>query len=352
MPHLFARRESRARAGLQYRPAPAACLILAILFTPLLIVQPGCGGLSVREPKLRNAIADRAERLKATNQLSSATGAVLLRYDLLKTASRDPAGTARILATKLEAEPVHDGALALAEISYQAGLLERSRSAKSPTAWYRDAAVLAALALEEPEGSRPDLAVRIHNGAVSRLIRASQAKSKQPGRNWRTTLEEQGIAITATASYLSPAQIANLRVAADLQVSGMNRIYQRTGLGVPLVAHRVVARDENTPEVQDVQDEFLPRDLRVGATAVMKSGGSLQGGAWRDAPATLTLLDAFGQKYESFADRMFELACDRTMPLAALMAGRRLAMLEWTGLFDSRFNQQGLDTARLHEQAL
>ena len=27
------------------------------------------------------------------------------------------------------------------------------------------------------------------------------------------------------------------------------------------------------------------------------------------------------------------------------MAGRRLAMLEWTGLFDSRFNQQGLDTA-------
>ena len=44
-------------------------------------------------------------------------------------------------------------------------------------------------------------------------------------------------------------------------------------------------------------------------------------------------------------DRLIDLACDRTTPLAALLAGRRLAMLEWTGLFDSRFNQQGLDTA-------
>ena len=109
----------------------------------------------------------------------------LLRYDLLKTAARDPAGAARILETKLEAEPVHDGALALAELSYQAGLLERSRSPKSQSAWYRDAAALAALALEEPGGSRPDLAIRIHNGAVSRLIRASQAEGRRPGRNWR-----------------------------------------------------------------------------------------------------------------------------------------------------------------------
>ena len=32
-------------------------------------------------------------------------------------------------------------------------------------------------------------------------------------------------------------------------------------------------------------------------------------------------------------------------PWRRCLAGRRLAMLEWTGLFDSRFNQQGLDTA-------
>ena len=125
----------------------------------------------------------------------------------------------------------------------------------------------------------------------------------------------------------------------------MGHVYQRTGLGVPLVAHRVVPADANTPDVQDVQDEFLPHDLRTGATAVMKPGGGLLGGEWRKAPATLTLLDSFGHKFAPLADRNIELACDRTTPLAALMAGRRLAMLEWTGLFDSRFNQQGLDTA-------
>ncbi len=324
---------------------PLARSILAWAAALVLLASIGCGGLSVREPWLRNSIEDRNERLEATRQLSSATGAVLLRYDLLKTAARDPADAALILERRLDAEPVHDGALALAELSYQAGLLERSRARESKTAWYRDAATLAALALEEPGGSRPDLAIRIHNGAVSRLIRASQAEGRRAGRNWRDVLEEQRIAIAATSTHLNPLQIADLRVVADLRVRGMDHIYQRSGLGVPLVAHRVVPNDPKTPEVQDIADEFLPRDLRTGATAVMMPRGGLIGGQWRASPAELTLIDAFGHKYQQMGDRKLELACDRTTPLAALLAGRRIAMLEWTGLFDSRFNQQGLDTA-------
>jgi pimeloyl-ACP methyl ester carboxylesterase len=342
----FVRTDSHARDGMEDRPLPTARSMLAAATAALLMLAPiGCGGLSVREPRLRNAIEDRREWLQATNQLSAATGAVLHRYDLIKHTAGDPGGAVEILTQKLEAEPVHDGALALAELSYQAGLLARSRSPKSKSAWYRDAAVLAALALEEPGGSRPDLAIRIHNGAVSRLIRASQAEGRQAGRNWRDVLAEQGIGLTSTAAYLNPLQIADLRVVADLRVKGMNHIYQRTGLGVPLVAHRVVPPDPNTPEVQDAADEFLPRDLRTGATAVMKPRGGLVGGHWREGAATLSLVDSFGHKYQSIGDRTLPLACDRTTPLAALLAGRRLAMLEWTGLFDSRFNQQGLDTA-------
>jgi pimeloyl-ACP methyl ester carboxylesterase len=345
MPRHFSRMDSRARDGMEDRPLPTARSILTSAVALLLLAPIGCGGLSVREPWLRNAIDDRKESLQATNQLSAATGAVLLRFDLLKTAAAAPARAAGILEKKVEAEPVHDGALALAELSYQAGLLARPRSPKSKSAWYRDAAVLAALALEEPGGSRPDLAIRIHNGAVSRLIRASQAEGRLAGRNWRDVLADQGIGLTSTAAYLNPLHIADLRVVADLEVKGMNHIYQRTGLGVPLVAHRVVPLDSNTPGIQDLADEFLPRDLRTGATAVMKPRGELIGGLWREGPATLTLVDSFGHKYQSIGDRTITLACDRTTPLAALLAGRRLAMLEWTGLFDSRFNQQGLDTA-------
>ena len=91
---------------------PTARSILGWAAALFLLVPIGCNGLSVREPWIRNAIHDRTERRQATNQLSSATGAVLLRYDLLKTAARDPGAAASILGTKLESgPPLHDGAL-------------------------------------------------------------------------------------------------------------------------------------------------------------------------------------------------------------------------------------------------
>ena len=245
--HFFGRRDSRARDGTEDRRLPTARLIPHLAAVLLVLAPGGCTGLRVREPVLRNAIADRVARLQATNQLSGASGAVLQRYDLVKTAAGNPAGAARALEKKLAVEPVHDGALALAELAYQAGLLERSRAARSKAAWYRDAAILATLALEEPGGSRPDLAIKIHNGAVSRLIRASQAE----GQAVRTKLARRaakgrGSPSRRRASYLNPRQIADLRVVADLQVKGMDHIYQRTGLGVPLVAHRVVPLDPQT----------------------------------------------------------------------------------------------------------
>ena len=181
---------------------------------------------------------------------------------------------------------------------------------------------------------------------MSRLIRASQAEAGRPGRNWRKVLEEQRIvlidhgALPESAADRQPARGRRPSSQGDGPHLSDERVWEFRWW--PTAWCRV---DANTPEVQDVQDEFLPRDLRTGATAVMKPGGGLLGGEWRRVPATLTLVDSFGQKFQPLADSKVELACDRTTPLAALLAGRRLAMLEWTGLFDSRFNQQGLDTA-------
>ena len=56
--------------------------------------------------------------------------------------------------------------------------------------------LFAALALEEPGSSRPDLAIQIHNGAVSRLIRASQAEGRRRRAELADVLEEQGIGIS------------------------------------------------------------------------------------------------------------------------------------------------------------
>ena len=175
MPHQLGRCSSH-RPGVADRPLSPARSIVAIAMgfglLSLALASLGCGGLSVREPVLRNAIVDRAERIEATRQLSSATGAVLMRYGLLDLAAKNPAAAARAVQKRLEAEPVHDGGRHLARrADVSGGNDRRRRSPKSKAQLYRDAAVLAALALEEPGGSRPDLAVRIHNGAVSRLIR-------------------------------------------------------------------------------------------------------------------------------------------------------------------------------------
>ena len=347
---LFGRIESQGRRGLEPRRSGVARPILAAAVVAwLLILAPaGCARISAREAWLRNPIADRIERFEATRHLSSATGVVLARQGLLEAAARDPAGAADVLALRLGGSPDRpgaddqtDGALALAELSYQAGLLRQSKSPASAMPWYRDAAVLAWLALEEPAGSRPDLALEIHNHAVARLIRASQAEAGPGGRNWRQVLEEQGIALRSASPYLDPPRIANLRVAADLRVEGMDHVYRTSGLGVPLVAHRVVTQNAPAP---DVQDEFLPRDLRTGATAVVMAGGGLRGGAWRQFPATLVLWDAFSPPTLAVGRNEVALADDRTTPLASLVDGRRFAMLEWTGLFQSSFHQLGVDT--------
>ena len=147
-----ARSENRSHAATRLTFALAACLFV--------IAPLGCGNVSVQECLIRNAIDDRLERWEATNHLSGATGGLLARHELVTIAANDPGAAAGILERRLQAAPEPDGAFALAELSYQAGLLHRPKSPQSALAWYRDAAVLASLALAEPDCSRPDLALR------------------------------------------------------------------------------------------------------------------------------------------------------------------------------------------------
>ena len=111
--------------------------------------------------------------------------------------------------------------------------------------------------------------------------------------------------------------------------------------------------DANTPDVQDVQDEFLPRDLRTGATAVMKPGGGLLGRRMARRPGDAHPDRLIRTEVSSrWATETFELACDRTTPLAALLAGRRLAMLEWTGPVRLAVQPARAGHGPLHEQAV
>ena len=134
-----------------------ACLLLA--------TSAGCAGVKAREPFLRNAIRDRIEDYEATRDPAGPWASVLTREGLIELARSDPAAAATRLEDRLRDRPDSDGALALAELSYRAGLARQSRAPDEAMAWLRDAAALASLSLREPGGSRPDLAVQLHNRA-------------------------------------------------------------------------------------------------------------------------------------------------------------------------------------------
>ncbi len=299
----------------------------------------GCAGVTTREPIVRNAFRDIGERRAAARPPGAPWNGVLDREGLTELAERDPAAAASKLEARLAARPEADGALALAELSYRAGIERQSKQPSEAIAWYRDASALAVLALREPGGTHPELAIEVHNRSVARLIRVAQAESKRDNQGWRKVMEARGVALSSPTPDLAPDRFADLLVIEDTRLEGMQHIYRIDGLGVPLVVHRRV-EPSSSP---DPLDRFHPRELRSAATAVVTPVGGLADRAWRRDPATLALLDPFLDRSIHLGDREVPLAGDRTTPRAMQVDEGRLPTLELTGLFDSDFRRPGVE---------
>jgi pimeloyl-ACP methyl ester carboxylesterase len=308
----------------------------------LWIALTGCLDVRARDARLRNAINDHWERVEAIRGLNVSfdTGGVLARTGLLTQAQQDPARAARLLESRLETDDEPNGRLALAELSYHVAVALQSTSLMESLAWYRDAASLAALTLADSTGVRTGAALEIHNSALARLIRIAHAKDILQGRNWREVLAAQGIMVHSSTDFLAPDRIADLRVAGDYRVEGMDHIYRGNGLGVPLVAHRFAEASGSS----DPRNQFFPREMRVAATAVMTPTSSSRQGQWTRGQAALVLYDPFRDHSHDAGQKAVVLAFDRTTPMAVQMARRDLVTLEWTGLFESDFERAGVDS--------
>ena len=298
----------------------------------------GCSGVATREPWVRNAYRDFSERREAAQPPDAAWAGVLDREQLTLLASADPAAAATHLETRLAEQPTAGGALALAELAYRAGIERQADHPMQATAWFRDAAALATLALRDGDEADPDRAIEVHNRSVARLIRLVQAEAKRTGGEWRQIIEGQGVALASPTPDLAPARFADLRVTDDVQVSGMQHIYRNDGLGVPLVVHRRVEPNSSP----DPLDQFHPRELRSAATALVAPTGGLANRAWRRDPITLTFLDPYFNHSIRLGDRDVPLAGDRTTPRALQVSEGIMSTLELTGLFDSDFRRPGV----------
>ncbi len=308
----------------------AVCVVLAI--------SAGCVSVKARDTVLRNAFRDRREVREARAIPSGAWGEVLAREGLLGQAETDPALAATLLEERLGKRPDADGALALAELSYRAGLERQAKAPHEAIAWLRDAAALSSLAIQGSPGKDVRESIQVHNRSVARLIRIAQDEGKRHEGGWQGVLQARGVVFSSATPDLAPARFADLALVEDMSVEGMQHIYKNDGYGVTLVAHRRVEPNSSP----DPLDRFHPRELRLPATAVVTPVGGLKDMAWRNHPTTFALLDPYIDRSVMIGDHQVSLAGDRTTPLVVQVAQGSLPTLELTGLFDSDFKRPGI----------
>lgn len=291
----------------------------------------GCGNVRTMQPPIRNTTLQTLDRFHANHDARAETDVALVRNGVVDSGLTDPAATALALADRLERNGVAspDDTLALAEMFYRAGLSWQRRDTSSALRQYRNAAVLAVLAMSDPGLPRPYSALELHNRALARIVRLSQ---KTEGLPWQDAVTMVGLSPVGTTHYLAADRFEKLTVCEDVVVTGMQHIFANGGIGVPIVAHRTVRRNSD-----DVQDQYLPIHLRAVTTAMVVPGGGLAGGAWRNTPASLTLYDPFEVRSVRVGSKDVILASDRTTPLALQVADRNLRMLEISGLLQSQF---------------
>src|SRR5262249_52831300 len=230
----------RPVAPLAPRRALAVTLTLASVFST--------GAVRTREAPVHNATRDGVDRVSSNLGLSACANGGLSRHGLLVAALVDPEGAALRLEPALASRPggEPDGPLALAELWYRAALRRPHHDPASAILPLRAAAAPAALALAEPAAGCCDRPVEVHNDAVARLVRISQAERVSEGRNWSEALAGLGVVPAADDPFVDPARFASVVVAGDVRVSGMQHEFRTCGLGVPVVGSRCVNRTNPT----------------------------------------------------------------------------------------------------------
>jgi triacylglycerol esterase/lipase EstA (alpha/beta hydrolase family) len=224
--------------------------------------------------------------------------------------------------------------LALAELADE---IARSFPPRSPESidWSRDAAVYAVFCLTELEGIQPGastacMAQEIHNRALTRCLRGAQ-KHVTPCRataDWPARLGAAGILLTSTVPTWSAFHFDTLEPSREFAILGPRTSDSHDGLGVPLIARRVLLDAELT-----VWKPYGPRDAVFAATAVLQPRGSVA--TWRQEPVELVLHDPVGSETIGIGGRSLPLASDLTTPLIRRLAQSPMQGYELTGAINA-----------------
>lgn len=298
-------------------PAPA----FARLAGAALLLLAGCSSVQVRRASCYVYICDRKERLIDSHILSNFTKEQIQRDGIASAAAKlDSGGVAQELVQIDGASPDPSRWLAIAELCYRQARKLDDLSPAPSLPWYRDAASWAARAAGSGNSDLFDRASNIHNRSIERLVRLSHDFRLRKGRSWPAVFADAGIELVGVNSFLNPPQYESLTVARDIVGRGMQTWYACDGFGVPLIAYRETERCCSGRS----SDCFFPRDLRVGATAVLHP---CDGGLPK-----LVFHDPFEERRAEVCGGCVPLANDRTAALAAHCAWAYFRSLGKLGL--------------------
>src|SRR5579883_2211058 len=311
----------------------------------------GWSDLEIQPSRANPRTSAYQRALAAIERPSERTHETLKRYDLAGEYRWDAKQALLHLKKYAQRRPEAELVYALAELSF----LEGRHLERHPLAHRRaqaidrflDAASYASDYLFDPNpvlaagrgatDPRFRLACDIYSAGVERLIRAAQTKGYIELQNgeaipFKIHGREQVLRIVLQDTPWRPTDVHKIILAADFEVTGLNKELAQFGVGVPLIAVREAqAKKGNIP----ADERFYPAEMAFPMTAFVVLESRLHSpkdDAGETRECTLVLMDPVQHPTVGQAPTEIPLETDLTTPLAYMWSRTDLDRYRWTGL--------------------
>ncbi len=311
-------------------------LSLGLLVTTVL----GWSEITVQPSRAARSGGYYARSVANLDRPSPRTEDTLTRYDLKGKFRADPDATLARLEQFARERPDADLVFALAELSWVEGRrLDRWRRA-SAIDRFIDTVAYAYDFLFDPDLADPQrasdprfrLACDLYNGGLERLLRAAQSNGQIMPEGMiklKAHGKEQNLPVILTDSPWSAADVDQVIIASDYEVSGLPTRSYQYGLGVPLVGVHNADQQGKGPE------RFYPPEMAFPLTAFLVPNSRLRDPKAAIEPpreCRLQLVDPLRHRLVGPDNAPIAVEADLSTPLAYMWSRTDLNRYRWTGL--------------------
>jgi pimeloyl-ACP methyl ester carboxylesterase len=308
----------------------------------VLAALPGWSEITVEPNRAVRAHGYYAPSVASIDRPSERTEDTLVRYDLKALFRSDPEAALVRLEKFARQQPDADLVFALAELSWVEGRrLDRWRRAAAIDRFI-DTVAYAYDFLFDPELADPRRAAdprfrqacNLYNGGLERLLRAAQASGQiMPDGTIRikTHGKELLLPVRLTDSPWSAADVDQLIIASDYQVSGLPTHNYQYGLGVPLIG----VHNAEHPGKEGAE-RFYPPEMAFPLTALLEPSSRLHDPQADIAPPRdcwLHIIDPVRRPTVGPPTASIAVEANFSTPLAYMWSRTDLDRYRWTGLF-------------------